>query len=101
MKGLRIEVLREFAYFLCFDRVFLAIKFSSHSEIVEKEFSVLWYVCHQTNISSVGSSLCLLLGGVRCAPKRARIDAIWIELEHCVIELARVHGCFVQAVEIA
>ena len=46
-------------------------------------------------------SLCLLLSGVRCAPKRARIDSIWIEFEHCVIELARGHGCFVQAVEIA
>jgi hypothetical protein len=54
-----------------------------------------------TIISSVGSTLCLLLGGVRCAPKRARIDAIWIEFKHCVIELARVHGCYVQAVEIA
>jgi hypothetical protein len=54
-----------------------------------------------TTISSVGSTLCLLLRGVRCASKRARIDAIWIEFEHCVIELARVHCCFVQAVEIA
>ena len=57
--------------------------------------------CAPHKYSSVGSTLCLLLGGVRCAPKRARIDAIWIEFEHCVIELARVHGCFVQAVESA
>jgi len=48
-----------------------------------------------------GTTLCLFLGGVGCAPKRARIDAIWIEFEHGVIELARVHGCFVQAVEVA
>src|ERR1700693_567897 len=54
-----------------------------------------------TIISSVGSTLCLLLGGVRRAPQGARIDAIWIEFEHCVKELARVQGCFVQAVEIA
>jgi hypothetical protein len=45
--------------------------------------------------------LCLFLGGVGCAPKRARIDAVWIEFEHLFIELTRVRSCFVQAVEIA
>ena len=39
MKGLWIEILREFAYLLCFDRVFSAVKFSFHSQIVE--FSLL------------------------------------------------------------
>src|SRR5258707_13038288 len=43
----------------------------------------------------------LLLGGGRCAPKRARIDAIWVGVEHGVRELARVRGCFVPAVDIA
>src|SRR5580704_18400250 len=47
-----------------------------------------------------GTNLCLSLGGVGCAPKRARIDAVRIEFEHCVIELTRVRSCFVQAVEI-
>ena len=47
------------------------------------------------------STLRLLLGGVRRAPKRAWIDAVWIEFEHRVIELARVRRCRVQAVEIA
>jgi hypothetical protein len=63
MKGLRIEILREFAYLLCFDRVFSAVKFSSHSQIIEKEFSGLRYVCHQTSsahlliLSSVADEL--------------------------------------------
>jgi hypothetical protein len=38
---------------------------------------------------------------IGCAPKRARIDPVWIEIKHCVIELTRVRSCFVQAVEIA
>jgi hypothetical protein len=41
--------------------------------------------------------LCLFLGGVGYAPKRARINAVWIQLEHCIIELPRVRSCFVQA----
>src|SRR5258707_4418468 len=54
-----------------------------------------------TNQLPGGTTLCLFLGGVGCAPKRARIDAVWIEFEHYVIELTRVRSCFVQAVEIA
>src|SRR5713226_1941770 len=46
-------------------------------------------------------ALSLLLGGVCRAPKRARIDAIWIEFEHGVIELARSGRRVVQAIEIA
>lgn len=30
-------------------------------------------------------------------PKRARINAVWIQVEHCIIELPRVRSCFVQA----
>jgi hypothetical protein len=36
---------------------------------------------------------------LRCSPKRARIDAIRIELEHFVIERTRVHCCFIQAIQ--
>src|SRR5260221_11148680 len=54
-----------------------------------------------TNQLPGGTTLCLFLGGVGCAPKRARVDAVWIEFEHGVIELTGVRSCFVQAVEIA
>jgi hypothetical protein len=30
-------------------------------------------------------------------PKRARVNAVWIQLEHCIKELPRVRSCFVQA----
>src|ERR1700757_1374451 len=43
---------------------------------------------------------CFFLGGAGCTPKRARIDPVWIEIKHCVIELTLVRSCFVQAVEI-
>ena len=36
-----------------------------------------------------GGTLCLLLGDVCCAPQRARVGAIEIDFQHCVVELAR------------
>src|SRR5258706_12560145 len=48
-----------------------------------------------------GLRLRLLLGGVCRAPERARVDAIGIDFQHCVVELARSRCCRIQAVEIA
>src|ERR1700732_4593337 len=50
--------------------------------------------CPARRYSRWWTTLCLFLGGVGCAPKRARIGAIWIEFEHYVIELPRVRRCF-------
>jgi len=46
------------------------------------------------------SALSLLLRGVCGTPKRARIDTIGIEFEHCVVELARSRRRLVQGNEI-
>ena len=43
----------------------------------------------------------LLLASVCRAPERARVDAIGIDFQHCVVELARGRCCRIQAVEIA
>jgi len=45
--------------------------------------------------------LCMLSGVARRAPQRAWIDAIWLELGHCVLEPAHIRRCCVQAIEIA
>src|SRR6266446_10970404 len=43
----------------------------------------------------------LLLGDVCGTPERARVDAIGIDLQHRVVELARGRCCSIQAVEVA
>src|SRR6202162_5369944 len=59
-------------------------------------------VARQRAVAFVGATILhFFLGGVGCAPKRARINPVRIEIKHCVIELTRVRSCFVQAVEIA